>query len=164
MTSECSVARLRAYVVPKCWPPAMRHNQSIACASFASGLLLKDILINPPRSDIATNRAINTDRRANPNVYMGSVFWTYPQDELITLRRAKVETERSVPAADGFDLASLDFRHAAEGDHPQWQPLRAFDDGTRVCSSFPKAAPKGNCRRHSYWATRLQLGRINCAH
>lgn len=83
------------------------------------------ILVKPTRPDIATNLVINTDRRtyhlelrANPSVYMASVSWTYPEDELIALRRAHAEAERAAPIAAGMDLASLDFRYRIEGDKP----------------------------------------------
>ncbi|WP_374411878.1 P-type conjugative transfer protein TrbG [Novosphingobium colocasiae] len=108
------------------------------------------ILVKPTRPDIATNLVINTDRRtyhlelrANPSVYMASVSWTYPEDELIALRRAHVEAERAAPIAAGMDLASLDFRYRIEGDKPAWRPLRAFDDGTRVFIEFPESVAQG---------------------
>jgi len=108
------------------------------------------ILIKPTRPDIATNLVINTDRRtyhlelrANPSVYMASVSWTYPEDELIALRRAHAEAERAAPIAAGMDLASLDFRYRIEGDKPAWRPLRAFDDGTRVFIEFPESVAQG---------------------
>lgn len=108
------------------------------------------ILVKPTRPDIATNLVINTDRRtyhlelrANPSVYMASVSWTYPEDELIALRRAHAEAERAVPIAAGMDLASLDFRYRIEGDKPAWRPLRAFDDGTRVFIEFPESVAQG---------------------
>ena len=108
------------------------------------------ILVKPIRPDIVTNLVINTDRRtyhielrANPSVYMASVSWTYPQDELIALRRARADAERAAPVAAGMDLASLNFRYAIEGDKPDWRPLRAFDDGTRVFVEFPESVAQG---------------------
>jgi len=108
------------------------------------------ILVKPVRSDIATNLVINTDRRtyhlelrANPSVYMASVSWTYPQDELIALRQAQAEAERVAPVAAGLDPALLNFRYAIEGDRPDWRPLRAFDDGTRVFIEFPESVAQG---------------------
>ena len=104
------------------------------------------ILVKPIRADIATNLVINTDRRtyhlelrANPSVYMASVSWTYPQDELIALRQARVEAERIAPVAAGMDLSSLNFRYEIEGDKADWRPLRAFDDGVRVFIEFPES-------------------------
>lgn len=108
------------------------------------------ILVKPVRSDIATNIVINTDRRtyhlelrANPSVYMASVSWTYPQDELIALRRAEQEARQAEPVAAGLDPASLDFRYRIEGDRPAWRPLRIFDDGTRVFVEFPASVAQG---------------------
>lgn len=108
------------------------------------------ILVKPIRPDIATNIVINTDRRtyhlelrANPSVYMASVSWTYPQDQLIALRQARAEAERSAPIAAGLDLSTLNFRYAIEGDRPDWRPLRAFDDGVRVFIEFPESVAQG---------------------
>lgn len=108
------------------------------------------ILVKPVRPDIATNLVINTDRRtyhlelrANPTVYMASVSWTYPQDELIALRQARAEAIRAAPAAAGIDPSSLNFRYAIDGDRPDWRPLRAFDDGVRVFIEFPESIAQG---------------------
>lgn len=108
------------------------------------------ILVKPVRPDIATNLVINTDRRtyhlelrANPSVYMASVSWTYPQDELIALRRARAEAIGAAPVAAGMDLSTLNFRYAIDGDRPDWRPLRAFDDGVRVFIEFPESIAQG---------------------
>jgi type IV secretion system protein TrbG len=108
------------------------------------------ILVKPVRSDIATNLVIHTDRRtyhielrANPSVYMASVSWTYPQDELIALHAQQVEAERVAPVATGMDPALLDFRYEIKGDDPDWRPLRAFDDGVRVFVEFPENIAQG---------------------
>ena len=104
------------------------------------------ILIKPTRADIATNLVINTDRRtyhlelrANPKVYMASVSWAYPEDELIALRRAEAEAARAAPVAAGFNIESLNFDYRISGDKPQWRPLRVFDDGQRTLVEFPPA-------------------------
>ena len=108
------------------------------------------ILVKPIRPDIATNLVINTDRRtyhlelrANPSVYMASVSWTYPQDELIALRQARTEAIGAAPIAAGIDLSTLNFRYAIDGDRPDWRPLRAFDDGVRVFIEFPESIAQG---------------------
>ena len=108
------------------------------------------ILVKPIRPDIVTNLVINTDRRtyhlelrANPAVYMASVSWIYPQDELIALRARRAVAERAAPVAAGMDLARLNFGYAIEGDKPDWRPLRAFDDGTRVFVEFPESVAQG---------------------
>ena len=81
--------------------------------------------------------------RANPSVYMASVSWSYPQDELIALRQARAAADRAAPVAAGMDLSNLNFRYAIEGDRPDWRPLRAFDDGTRVFVEFPESVAQG---------------------
>jgi type IV secretion system protein TrbG len=108
------------------------------------------IFVKPVRPDITTNLVINTDRRtyhlelrANPSVYMASVSWTYPQDELIALRQSRAAADRAAPVAAGMDLASLNFRYAIDGDKPDWRPLRAFDDGVRVFIEFPEGVAQG---------------------
>ena len=108
------------------------------------------ILVKPVRPDITTNLVINTDQRtyhlelrANPSVYMASVSWNYPQDELIALRQSRAAADRAAPVAASMDLASLNFRYAIEGDRPDWRPLRAFDDGTRVYVEFPESVAQG---------------------
>lgn len=108
------------------------------------------ILVKPVRPDITTNLVINTDRRtyhlelrANPSVYMASVSWSYPQDELIALRQTRAAAERNAPVAVGMVLANLNFRYAIEGDRPDWRPLRAFDDGVRVFIEFPENIAQG---------------------
>ena len=109
------------------------------------------ILVKPVRPDIMTNLIINTDRRtyhvelrANPSVYMASVSWIYPQDQLIALRQTRAAVERAAPAAAGIDLSSLNFRYGIEGDRPDWRPLRAFDDGVRVFIEFPESIAQGD--------------------
>jgi type IV secretion system protein VirB9 len=108
------------------------------------------ILVKPVRPDITTNLVINTDRRtyhlelrANPSVYMASVSWTYPQDQLIALRQARAEAASSAPIAAGIDLSTLNFRYAIDGDKAEWRPLRAFDDGVRVFIEFPESIAQG---------------------
>ncbi|PKB14290.1 type IV secretion system protein VirB9 [Novosphingobium kunmingense] len=108
------------------------------------------ILVKPIRPDIATNLVINTDRRtyhvelhANPTVYMASVSWTYPQDELIALRQVRAAADRAAPVATGIDLSTLNFHYAIDGDRPGWRPLRAFDDGVRVFIEFPETIAQG---------------------
>lgn len=104
------------------------------------------ILIKPTRSDIATNLVINTDRRtyhvelrANPRIYMASVSWTYPADELIALRRTQETAAQAAPVTAGLALESLNFNYAISGDKPAWRPLRVFDDGQRTLIEFPAA-------------------------
>lgn len=108
------------------------------------------ILVKPTRPDIATNLVINTDRRtyhvelrAGTRTYMASVSWTYPEDELIALRRSEQEARRSAPVADGFVLENLNFNYRISGDKPDWRPLRIFDDGQRTLLEFAPDIAKG---------------------
>lgn len=108
------------------------------------------ILVKPTRPDIATNLVINTDRRtyhvelrASPRIYMASVSWIYPQDELIALRQAEAEAARAAPVADGFTLERLNFSYRISGDRPEWRPLRVFDDGQRTLIEFPPDIAQG---------------------
>lgn len=108
------------------------------------------ILVKPTRPDIATNLVINTDRRtyhvelrANPRVYMASVSWSYPVDELIALRRATEETARAAPVASGFSVENLNFDYRISGDRPDWRPVRIFDDGQRTLIEFPPDIAQG---------------------
>ncbi len=108
------------------------------------------ILVKPVRSDIATNLVVNTDRRtyhvelhATPSTYMASVSWSYPQDELLALRRRNDAADAARPVAEGIDIAALNFRYAIEGDSPPWRPLRAFDDGRQVYIEFPAGIGQG---------------------
>lgn len=116
-----------------------------------TGMLARvHILVKPTRADIATNLVINTDRRtyhlelrATPSTYMASVSWTYPQDELIALHRAREAEARNAPVAAGIALNQLNFGYSFLGDKPDWRPVRAFDDGVRVYIEFPESIAQG---------------------
>src|SRR6266404_1259602 len=102
------------------------------------------ILAKPTRPDLVTNLVINSDRRtyhlelrSTEKTYMASVSWLYPQDELIALRRQNAVADAAAPVATAFDINSLRFRYAIEGDNPPWRPERAFDDGKKVYIEFP---------------------------
>jgi type IV secretion system protein VirB9 len=108
------------------------------------------ILVKPTRPDVVTNLVINTDRRtyhlelrSTEKTYMASVSWLYPQDELIALRRQNAAADAAAPVASAFDVNSLRFRYAIEGDSPPWRPLRAFDDGKKVYIEFPAGIGQG---------------------
>lgn len=108
------------------------------------------ILVKPSRSDLLTNLVINTDRRtyhlemrSADHTYMASVSWSYPQDQLIALRRQTAEAQISQPVASGVDMDALNFRYRIDGDSPPWRPLRAFDDGRQVFVEFPAGIGQG---------------------
>jgi type IV secretion system protein VirB9 len=73
---------------------------------------------------------------------MASISWTYPQDELLALRRAQAEAS-SVPVAEGVAVEALNFGYRIEGDNPPWRPVRAFDDGSQVFIEFPASLSQG---------------------
>jgi type IV secretion system protein VirB9 len=108
------------------------------------------ILVKPTRPDLVTNLIINTDRRtyhlelrSAEKTYMASVSWSYPQDQLIALRRQNAAAEQVMPIASAVDLTALNFRYRIEGDAAAWRPLRAFDDGHQVFIAFPSGIAQG---------------------
>ncbi|MBB3862461.1 type IV secretion system protein VirB9 [Novosphingobium hassiacum] len=109
------------------------------------------ILVKPTRADIATNLIINTDRRtyhlelrATATTYMASVSWIYPADQLIALRLAHAERDRSAPATAGIDMERLNFRYRISGDKAAWRPAHVFDDGRQVMIEFPGSVATGD--------------------
>ena len=108
------------------------------------------ILVKPSRPDLATNLVINTDRRtyhlemrSADRTYMASLSWSYPEGQLIALRRQAETAQASKPVASGVDLEALNFRYRIEGDNAPWKPLRAFDDGRQVMIEFPSGIGQG---------------------
>lgn len=104
------------------------------------------ILVKPTRAGISTNLVINTNRRtyhlelnATTSTYMAAVSWTYPQDDLIALRSAEADAERSRPVAGGIDFSALEFGYRLSGDRTPWRPVRVFDDGRQVMIEFPQS-------------------------
>lgn len=102
------------------------------------------VLVKPFWSGLATNLIITTDRRAyhvrlvsTSATALSSMRWTYPQDELLALRR-KAEADRAAaPVAAGLAIEALHFNYAISGDKPAWRPVRAFDDGQKTYVEFP---------------------------
>lgn len=102
------------------------------------------LLVKPFANGLTTNLVITTDRRAyhvrlvsTSATALSSMRWTYPQDEMIALRR-KAEAERAAePVAAGLSVEALHFNYAISGDRPAWRPLRAFDDGQKTYVEFP---------------------------
>lgn len=102
------------------------------------------LLVKPFSGGLVTNLVITTDRRtyhvrlvSTAATALSSMRWTYPQDELMALRR-KAEAERAAaPVAAGLSVEALHFHYAISGDRPAWRPLRAFDDGQRTYVEFP---------------------------
>ncbi|API58601.1 P-type conjugative transfer protein TrbG [Tardibacter chloracetimidivorans] len=108
------------------------------------------ILVKPFSAGLRTNLFITTDRRAyhlalesTATTAMAALSWTYPQDELIALRRTQAAAEAAAPIASGLAVESLNFNYAVSGDKPAWRPLRAFDDGRQTFIEFPASIAVG---------------------
>jgi type IV secretion system protein VirB9 len=108
------------------------------------------ILVKPFSAGLRTNLVIMTDRRAyhlalesTGATAMAALSWTYPQDELIALRRNQAAAEAAAPVASGLAVESLNFNYAISGDKPAWRPLRAFDDGRQTFIEFSPSIAVG---------------------
>lgn len=108
------------------------------------------ILVKPFAAGLKTNLVITTDRRAyhlqlesTGRTAMAAISWTYPQDELIALRRAETAAEAAAPVALGLAIETLSFAYRVSGDEPAWRPLRAFDDGRQTFIEFPASIAVG---------------------
>lgn len=112
------------------------------------------VLVKPFSAGLVTNLVITTDRRvyhlrltSGAKIGMTALSWTYPQDELLALKRASVaataETEAAKPVASGLAVDQLNFGYRISGDDPAWRPLRAFDDGRQTYVEFPVSIAVG---------------------
>ncbi|MGS1016173.1 P-type conjugative transfer protein TrbG [Allosphingosinicella humi] len=108
------------------------------------------IFVKPFSAGLSTNLIITTDRRtyhlqmdSTSATAMAAISWTYPQDELIAIRRQQAEARDAAPAASGLAVASLSFDYAITGDNPDWRPMRAFDDGRQTFIQFPASVAVG---------------------
>jgi P-type conjugative transfer protein TrbG len=108
------------------------------------------ILVKPFSAGLRTNLVIATDRRvyrlqleSTGATAMAALAWTYPQDELIALRRAEAATEAAAPIASGLAIENLNFNYRVSGDEPAWRPVRAFDDGRQTFIEFPASIAVG---------------------
>jgi len=108
------------------------------------------ILVKPFAAGLSSNLVITTDRRAyhlqldsTPATAMAALSWTYPQDEMIAIRRQQASAEAARPVASGLAVERLDFGYAVTGDRPAWRPLRAFDDGRQTFVEFPASVGVG---------------------
>jgi len=110
------------------------------------------ILIKPLHESISTNLIILTSKRtyymdlvAQPDNYMPAVAWTYegefaaariPQAAAVT-QYASLRPISSSAYSAAPNLETLNFAYKIKGDHPDWRPVRAFDDGDKVFIQFP---------------------------
>ncbi|MFA7586936.1 MAG: P-type conjugative transfer protein TrbG, partial [Novosphingobium sp.] len=108
------------------------------------------VLVKPFAPGLATNMVITTDRRAyhlalesTDRTAMAAISWTYPQEQLVALRRQNARAEEARPVAENVALTNLRFRYAITGDSPPWRPLRAWDDGNKVYIEFPARLDQG---------------------
>ncbi|MEN3746103.1 P-type conjugative transfer protein TrbG [Sphingomonas sp. HF-S3] len=108
------------------------------------------ILVKPFAAGLSTNLVITTDRRAyhlqldsTPATAMAALSWTYPQDEMIAIRRQQASAEAARPVASGLAVERLDFGYIVTGDRPVWRPLRAFNDGRQTFVEFPASIAVG---------------------
>jgi P-type conjugative transfer protein TrbG len=108
------------------------------------------ILVKPFSSGLRTNLVITTDRRvyhleleSRGTGAMAALSWTYPQDELIALRRSREAAQAAMPVASGLSAEKLNFNYAISGDKPAWRPLRAFDDGRQTFIEFAPSISVG---------------------
>ncbi len=109
------------------------------------------VQVKPVAPDLQTNLIIHTDRRtyhlelvSDLETYMASVSWTYPHDDLITLKRksALANQQSASTVHEGISLKKLNFRYRIKGDAP-WKPVRVFDDGHKVYIQFPSGIIQG---------------------
>ena len=109
------------------------------------------VLVKPFSVGLSTNLVITTDRRSyhlvltsTARTAMAALSWTYPQDDLIALRKATDEQAAAVPIATGLAIDDLHFDYSISGDQHSWRPLRAFDDGRQTFIEFPAGLSVGD--------------------
>lgn len=102
------------------------------------------VLVKPFSAGLSTNLVITTDRRAyhlqlesTSATAMAALSWSYPQDDLLAIRRQRAAAEAAKPVAAALAMEQLDFGYVITGDRPSWRPLRAFDDGRQTFIEFP---------------------------
>lgn len=108
------------------------------------------LLVKPFAAGLSTNLVITTDRRSyhlaltsTGRTAMAALSWTYPQDALIALKRAREQAQAVAPVPTGLALDQLHFNYAVSGDDAPWRPLRAFDDGRQTFIEFPASIAVG---------------------
>ncbi len=108
------------------------------------------VLVKPFAPDLKTNLVITTDRRSyhlqlesTVKTFMAALSWTYPQEQLMALRRQNAEAAATEPVAANLSLENIRFRYEVTGDDPPWKPVRAFDDGKKVYIEFPRRIDQG---------------------
>ena len=121
--------------------------------SGAGTALQAHILVKPLQADISTNLVVLTSKRtyymelhARESGYIAGVSWSYRERKDVMTQNPQVITEVSYPQLRGVsstsyetvpDIEALNFAYKIKGDHPDWRPVRAFDDGRKVYIQFP---------------------------
>lgn len=109
------------------------------------------VALKPKLPDSATDLIITTDKRTY-NIGLVSkqdatthvVSFYYPEETLTTaIEKAKqdentVISQQAASQASVVDVDHLNFNYEISGDHPAWQPVQVFDDGTKT---FIRMAP-----------------------
>jgi P-type conjugative transfer protein TrbG len=108
------------------------------------------VLVKPFSAGLLTNLVITTDRRAyhvrlvsTSATALSSMRWTYPQDQLLALRRRAEAAQAGAPVATGLAIEQLHFNYTISGDRPAWRPLRVFDDGAKTYVELPASLANG---------------------
>lgn len=108
------------------------------------------VLVKPFAAGLTTNLVITTDRRtyhvklvSTRGTAISSIRWTYPQDEILVLKRKAEAAQAATPITAGLSVEQLHFNYRLSGDRPVWKPLRAFDDGSRTYIEFPASLGHG---------------------
>lgn len=105
------------------------------------------ILVKPTDPGLATNLVINTNKRtyhvelrSTAQVYMASVGWSYPQDDLIAIQHAKeaADARAATQVQPGIDPARLNFGYRLTGPNVPWRPAQVFDDGSKTYVLMPE--------------------------
>ena len=105
------------------------------------------ILVKPTDPGLATNLVINTNKRtyhvelrSTAQVYMASIGWSYPQDELIAIQHAKeaADVRVATQVQVGIDPAKLNFGYRLTGPNVPWRPSQVFDDGSKTYVLMPE--------------------------
>ena len=108
------------------------------------------VLVKPFSSGLLTNLVITTDRRtyhvrltSTSGTALSSIRWSYPQDELLALRRKAEAAQAAAPVETGLAIEQLHFNYLISGDRPSWRPVRVFDDGMKTYVEFPASLGTG---------------------
>jgi P-type conjugative transfer protein TrbG len=109
------------------------------------------ILVKPIAPDLKTNLLITSERRtyhleleSTESTSMSSLSWTYPEDELIAIKKRndEVSVAASLPLAGVESFDQLNFRYRIVGV-ANFAPARVFDDGAKVYIQFASSLPQG---------------------